>query len=326
MLLNRHLKSFVAAALAFVCGAATAQPAGNYPDKPIRIIIPYSAGGPTDLIARLIAQHLTTAWGQPVVPENRVGANGTIGQDAVAKAEPDGYTVLMQSVAFAINPSLYKLPYDSDKDFAPVSQVSSTYLLLVVHPDVPAKTVKELIALAKAKPGQLNYASFGAGSIAHLAGESFKVATGVNMAHIPYKGATPALTDVISGRVQVMFPSIGSAVQFAEAGKLRGLAVTSRTRSPLAPQLPTMIEAGVPDFESATWNGLFFPAGTPKPIVSRLHAEVVRMIGTPETQAKLRALGVEPVSSASPEAFQTFLRAERKKYADAAKAAGLRTE
>jgi len=324
MTLSRHFRLFSIAVIGLACGSVMAQsPVATYPDKPIRVIVPYSAGGPVDILGRIIGQNLTNAWGQQVIVENRLGANGIIGQEVVAKEKPDGYTLLVQSIAFAINPSLYKLPYDSDKDFVPVTQVSSTYLMLVVHPDVPVRNVGELIALAKAKPAQLNFASFGTGSIAHLAGEIFNTATGIKMTHVAYKGAVPALTDVISGQVQVMFPSIGSVLQYVKLGKLRGLGVTSRQRSSLAPEVPTLIESGLPDYESYTWTGLFFPAGTPQPIVSKLHREVERILRLPEVISRLESLDVVPVSSRTPEDFGTFVGEQIKKYSNVAKAAGL---
>jgi tripartite-type tricarboxylate transporter receptor subunit TctC len=312
----------IAALCVVFAGAALAQ---GYPDRPLRIVVPFPAGGPTDISARIIGQKLTEAWGQPVVVDNRAGANGIIGQEAVAKAKPDGYTILLQSIAFAVNPSLYKLPYDTDKDFIPVTLVASTPLMLVVNPNVPAKSVADLVALAKAKPGQLNFASFGNGSIAHLAGELLNTTAGVRMTHVAYKGVPQSIADVIAGEVQLMFPTIPSALPHVKSGKLRGLAVTSRERSPLAPELPTMIEAGIPGYESGTWFGLFYPAGTPQAIVAKLHGEAVRILRLPEVKAQFENQGFDPIGS-TPEEFRKFIRDEMEKYARVTKAAGVKVE
>lgn len=324
MSFQKYCRLFVAVALGVSCGIALAQGTA-YPDKPLRLIVPFPAGGPTDISARIIGQKLTEAWGQQVVVDNRAGANGIIGQDAVAKAKPDGYTLLLQSVAFAVNPSLYKLPYDSEKDFIPVTMVASTPLMLVVNPEVRAKSVGELVALAKANPGQLNYASFGNGSIAHLAAELFSTRAGIRMAHVAYKGVPQAQADVIAGQVQVMLPTIPSALPHIRSGKLRGLAVTSRQRSPLAPELPTMIEAGIPDYESHTWFGFFFPAGTAQAIVAKLHAEVVRILALPEIKAQFKNQGFDTGGN-TPDEFRRFVREETEKYAGVVKAAGVKVE
>ena len=323
---NPYLRWFVAGMLVLACTATSAQTAvSNYPDRPLRLIVPFPAGGPTDISARIIGQKLTEAWGQPVVVDNRAGANGIIGQDAAAKAKPDGYTLLLQSVAFAVNPSLYKLPYDSDRDFLPVTLVASTPLMLVVNPAVPARDVGELIALAKAKPGQINFASFGNGSIAHLSGELLNTTSGIRMTHVAYKGVPQSLGDVITGQVEVMLPTIPSALPHVRSGKLRGLAVTSRQRSPLAPELPTMIEAGIPGYEASTWFGFFFPAGTPPAIVARLHAEVVRILGLAEVRSQFKNQGFDPVGN-TPEEFRRYIREEMEKYANIVKAAGVKVE
>lgn len=302
-----------------------AHAAETYPARPVRMIVPFPAGGPTDALARVVAQKLTEAWGQQVVVDNRGGANGIIGQDLVAKATPDGYTLLMQSVAFAINPTLYKLPYDSGKDFIPVARVASTSLLLVVHPSVAATSVKELIALAKSKPGELSYASFGNGSIAHLAGEMFKTTTGVNLLHVPYKGVQQSLGDLIAGRVQLMFPGISSALPHVGAGRLRALAVTSGQRSPLAPKIPTMIEAGIPGYEVGSWFGAFFPAGTPHGIVVKLNGEIGNILQLSEIINIFRVQGFE-VAGGPPAAFRSFIRAENEKFAKVVKTAGVKVD
>jgi tripartite-type tricarboxylate transporter receptor subunit TctC len=300
--------------------------ADDYPNKPLRMIVPFPAGGPTDLTARIIGQKLSEAWHQQVVVDNRGGANGIIGQDAVAKANPDGYTLMVQSIAFSVNPALYKLPYDPIKDFIPVTQTGSTPLMLVVNPAVQAKTLKELIALAKAKPNQLNYASFGQGSIAHLAGEMLKNMAGIQMIHVAYKGVPQSVSDVIAGQCQVMFPTITSALQHVNSGKLRGIAVTSRQRlAPSVSELPTMIEAGLPGYETGTWHGVFLPGGTPQPLVTRLYTEVVRIIKLPDVKELFISQGFEPLGT-STEEFTKFTRAEMEKYAKVVKAANVKVE
>jgi tripartite-type tricarboxylate transporter receptor subunit TctC len=300
--------------------------ADDYPNKPLRLIVPFPAGGPTDLTARIIGQKLSEAWRQQVVVDNRGGANGIIGQDAVAKANPDGYTLMVQSIAFSVNPALYKLPYDPIKDFIPVTQTGSTPLMLVVNPAVQAKTLRDLIALAKAKPNQLNYASFGQGSIAHLAGEMLKTMAGVQMTHVAYKGVPQSVSDVIAGQCQVMFPTITSALQHVNSGKLRGLAVTSRQRlAPAVSELPTMIEAGLPGYETGTWHGVFLPGATPKPLVTRLYTEVVRIIKLPDVKELFLSQGFEPLGTTTEE-FAKFTRAEMEKYAKVVKAANVKVE
>ncbi len=321
--MNRIFACLSLGLFAFCPAAANA--VDNYPAKPVRMIVPFPAGGPTDALTRVVAHKLTEAWGQQIVVDNRGGANGIIGQDIVAKAAPDGYTLLMQSVAFAVNPTLYKLPYDSTKDFIPVARIASTSLLLVVHPSVPAASVKELIALAKSKSGELSYASFGNGSIAHLAGEMFKTTTGVNLLHVPYKGVQQALGDLLAGRVQLMFPGISSALPHVGAGRLRPLAVTSRQRSPLAPTIPTMIESGIPGFDIGSWFGAFYPAGTPHNIVLKLNSGIENILQQPEIINIFRMQGFE-VAGGSPTAFRSFIHSENEKFAKVVKAAGVKIE
>ena len=300
--------------------------ADDYPNKPLRLIVPFPAGGPTDLTARIIGQKISEAWRQQVVVDNRGGANGIIGQDAVAKANPDGYTLMVQSIAFSVNPALYNLPYDPIKDFIPVTQTGSTPLMLVVNPAVAAKTLKELIALAKAQPNQLNYASFGQGSIAHLAGEMLKTMAGVQMIHVAYKGVPQSVSDVISGQCQLMFPTITSALQHVNSGKLRGLAVTSRQRlAPAVSELPTMTEAGLPGYEAGTWHGVFLPGATPKPLVMKLYTEVVRIIKLHDVKELFLSQGFEPLGTTTEE-FTKFTLAEMEKYAKVVKAANVKVE
>ena len=308
-----------------VAGAASAQP--NYPSKAIRYVVPFPAGGPLDIVARAIGQDLNKAWNQPVIIDNRPGAGGNIGADYVAKAAPDGYTILMGAVStHAINPTLYsKLPYDPIKDFAPVTLITSVPNVLVVHPSLPVKTVKDLIALAKARPGQLNFASGSTGSAGHLAGELFNSMAGVQMTHIPYKGAAPAVIDLIAGHVSLMFDNLASALPNIKAQRVRAIAVTTLTRSPLLPNVPTISESGLKGFDVSTWFGIFAPAGTPPELVNKLNVEVVRILHTNEMRERLAALGAEPAGN-KPDEFLAFIKAEIPKYAKVIKASGARAD
>jgi tripartite-type tricarboxylate transporter receptor subunit TctC len=318
--------TYRAAAAAILLVSAGAVHADDYPTKPLRMIVPFPAGGPTDLTARIIGQKLSEAWHQQVVVDNRGGANGIIGQDAVAKANPDGYTLMVQSIALSVNPALYKLPYDPVRDFIPVTQTGSTPLMLVVHPAVPAKSLKELIAYARSRPNQLNYASFGQGSIAHLAGEMLKTMADIQMIHVAYKGVPQSVGDTISGQCQLMFPTITSALPHVNSGKLRGIAVTSRQRlAPAVSDLPTMIEAGLPGYETGTWHGVFLPAATPKPLVTRLYTEVVRIIKLPDVKELFLSQGFDPLGTTSEE-FAKFTRSEMEKYAKVVKSANIKVE
>jgi tripartite-type tricarboxylate transporter receptor subunit TctC len=311
--------------LALASALAAAQ---NYPARPIRLVVPYPAGGPLDIMARAIGQKLTEAWKQPVVVDNRAGAGGNIGADLVAKSAPDGYTLLMGAVAtHAINPSLYsKIPYDPVRDFAPVALVAQVPNILVVNPAVPAKTVQELIELARAKPGSLNFGSGSTGSTGHLAGELFKTMAGVQMVHIPYKGAAPAMADLLAGQVQLMFDNLASSLPNVKAGKLRALAVTTRARSPAVPELPTIAESGLPGFDLSTWFGVLVPAGTPAEIVARLNAEIVRALNTNDMRERLQKMGAEPLAGNTPEHFAAFIRSEAAKYAKVVKASGAKVD
>jgi tripartite-type tricarboxylate transporter receptor subunit TctC len=307
-----------------VSGAAFAQ---AYPTRPIRMLVPFSAGaGVTDIMARLVGQHLGVSLGQPVVIENRPGAGGVPGTEAASKAAPDGYTVLMTNVAHAVNPYLYpKLPYDPVKDFIPVTLVNTAPLMLVVHPSVAAKSVKELIAHAKSHPGALNFGSGGVGSTPHLSGELFKSLAAIDVVHVPYKGGAPALNDLIGGQLSFMIENMPGTLPFVKGGKLRALAVTSPQRSPLEPSLPTMVEAGVPGYEVVGWNGIVAVAGTPPEIVARLHAEVAKILHTPEVKQRLAALGAEPVGN-TPEEFGAFIKAEMARWGKIIKEKGIRSE
>ncbi|HEX3062147.1 MAG TPA: tripartite tricarboxylate transporter substrate binding protein [Usitatibacter sp.] len=304
--------------------AAAAQP---YPSKSIRFVVPYPAGGPLDTVARIVGERVSESVGEPVIVENKAGAGGNIGADLVAKSAPDGYTILMGAVAtHAINPSLYaSMPYDARKDFIPVTQIASTPNVLVVNPALPVHDVAEFVAYAKAHPGQLNFGSGSTGSAGHLAGELFKATAGVEMTHVPYKGAAPAMTDLIGGRIQLMFDNLASSLVQIKAGKVRALAVTTAKRTELAPDLPTIAESGLPGFDINTWFGLFVPARTPPAIVQRLHDEFVKALETPEVRARMLALGAEPVGS-TPAQFAQYVQSEAAKYAKLVKASGARVD
>lgn len=308
--------------IAVLAGPAYGQ---NYPERPVRVVVAMGAGGAADLLTRTITPSLSERLGQQFVVDDRPGANGVLGQDIVAKANPDGYTLLVQSIAMAINASLYKLPHDTLRDFAPITQLATVGLILVVHPAVPARNVKELIALAKAKPGELNYSSFGNGSIAQIAGETFKIATGTNIRHIAYKTSPAAVQDVVAGQVQLVFAGIPYSMGLVGAGRLRPLAVTMRERSALAPDVPTMMESGVKDFEVVSWFGAWAPAKTPKPIVDRLNREIVDVLKAPEVRKSLATRDFQPVGS-TPQQFAAFVKAEVAKYARLVKAAGIKVD
>jgi tripartite-type tricarboxylate transporter receptor subunit TctC len=288
-----------------------------YPDHPIHLIVPFAAGGGNDTVARLVSEGLATELGQAVVVDNRPGAGGVVGAEAAARAPADGYTLFLGGVgSHAINPNLHAhLPYDPIKDFAPISLIASAPLILVVHPSVPVHSVRELIALAKAQPGKLNYASNGNGSSSHLAAVMFASMAGVDMVHVPYKGLAPALTDLLSGRVQLMFSSVVAIVPHVKDGKLRALAVSSRQRLPLLPDLPTIAEAGVPGYQSSSWYGILAPAGTPPDAVAKLNAALVKVIARPDVRDALAKEGADPVGD-SPEQFGAFIKAEKERLGD----------
>ena len=302
-----------------LAGPALAQ---EYPSKPLRIIAPNPPAGPTDILARLVAQKLSEGMGQPVVVENRAGAGGNIGTEIAAKAAPDGYTLVTgNNATFGANPALYKrLGFDPLKDFTPVILVATQPNILVVHPSLPVKTTKDLIALAKSRPGQLNYAGSGVGTAAHLSAELFKSMTGTSLVHISYKGAGPALTDLLAGQVQLMFATSLSVVPHIKSGRVRPVSVTTAKRSKLFPELPTIAET-VPGFEAATWHGVLVPAGTPGPVVERLNSEINRMLQTADVREKLSALGGEIVGGSSKD-FADHIRREIPKWAKVVKIAG----
>jgi tripartite-type tricarboxylate transporter receptor subunit TctC len=319
-----HRRTVLAVPLLLAASRAQTQ---AYPSKPIHIVVTVSAGGSIDTIARSIGEALSQKVGQPVIVENKPGAGGNIGADAVAKAAPDGYVILMGAVAtHAINPTLYKnIPYDAVRDFQPVTQVASTPNVLVVNPSLPVTTVREFIAYAKAHPGQLNFGSGSTGSAGHLAGELFKKMAGVEMTHIPYKGAGPAMQDLIGGQIQLMCDNLASSLGQIRAGKVRALAVTTAQRTSLAPQLPTIAESGLPGFDISTWFGIFLPAHAPREVVDRLHGEFVRALSAPDVREKMAHLGAEPVGN-TPEEFAAYIRSESRKYADVIRASGAKVD
>lgn len=307
---------------AALCASGVAMAQG-YPNKTIRLIVPQSAGGGADILARTVAEKLSKSWGTQVIVDNRAGAAGIIGTQAAAQAAPDGYTLLMGAIStHAINRGLYRnLPYDPVKDFAPITLVASAPLLVVVHPSLPVRSVQELIALAKAKPGKLNFSSAGSGNSTHLAGEMFKSMANIDMMHVPYKGATPAEVDLMAGQVSVMFSSILSAMPHSRAGKMRALAVTSARRSSVMPELPTVAESGLPAYDVNPWYGLFAPAGTPREIVEKINREVVGILQLPDVKERFAALGADAVGN-TPAQFATFLDGEIEKWAKVIKQSG----
>ena len=317
---------FTLLAVIATCNVYAQAPAGNYPNKQIRVIVPFPAGGPTDAIARAIGQKLNETWGQAVIVDNRPGAGGNIGTELAAKSPPDGYTLFIGTVANAINQSLFaKLPFDFVRDFAPVTQNYVTGLILAVHPSLPVTSVRELIALAKARPGELSYSSSGVGGTPHLSGELFNAMAGVKMVHVPYKGSAPAMADLLGGHVQLTFDNMLTVLPQVKAGKLRGLAVTMLTRSPLAQEMPTVAESGLKGFEVKSWNGVVVPTGTPKEIIARLNTEIVRILRQPDLREKFLVQGVELVPT-TPEEFGAFIRQDIAKWAKVIQVSGARAE
>ena len=305
---------------------ATQAFAQTYPLKPIRIVVPYPPGGFNDTLGRTLAAKFQEAWGQPVFVENKPGANTVIGSDYVAKSQPDGYTLLIVAFPFAVTPSLLKaMPYDTLKDFQPVILAATSPNLLVVNPEVPIHTVKELIAAAKAKPQSLSYASTGNGSSNHISMELFKSLAGVDIVHIPYKGSAPAVTDLLGGQVQVMFDNVPNVLPHVKAGKLRALAVSGAKRTPLAPDVPTVAEAGVPGYELTVWFGLVAPAATPREVVQKLNAESLRILAMPDVRERFLAQGVEPQGS-TPEQFAEHIRSQMAKWSKVVRDAGVKAE
>jgi tripartite-type tricarboxylate transporter receptor subunit TctC len=312
--------------IGLICAAVCAQ-AQTYPTKPIRFIVPFAPAGGTDLVARTVSVKLSEALGQPVVIDNRPGAAGSVGTDAAAKAPPDGHTLLLCSAGpLAINPSLYaKLPYDPARDIAPVALVTVMPFVLVTHPALPVKTVKDLIALAKARPGQLNYGTPGNGSTTHLANELLKSMAGFDMVHVPYKGVAPAATDLISGQVQVMSGDLSTLLPHVKSGRMRAIAVTATKRSPLLPDVPTVAESGVPGYDASGWFGVCAPAATPRAIIDRLNASILKGVASPDSRERLGALGGE-VATGTPEQFAAHIRAEAAKWGKVIRTIGIKPD
>ena len=314
-----------AAALAVpLAGAVAAQ---EYPTKPIRVINPFAPGGPVDVIGRLITARLSESWGQPVIVDNRPSAGGAVAGEIVAKARPDGYTLLVHSSTIVINAALYpKLPYDTGKDFAPVAQMAFSPGIMVVHPSLPANSIRELIALAKKRPGGLNYASAGNGTPGHLSMEILKKQAGIDIVHIPYKGAGPAIIDLVGGQVQLSSTNISAVVPHVTAGRLRALAVTSLQRWPTLPDVPTVAEDGLPGYEAINWYAFLAPARTPAPILAKINADVARIIEQPEIAKRFSALDVAGAGNASPAEFSKFFQSELAKWSQAVSAAGVKPD
>jgi tripartite-type tricarboxylate transporter receptor subunit TctC len=317
--------SLLIAAVALATAPVIAQ---TYPAKPIRFVVPFPPGGPLDVMARGIGQQLQETWGEPVVIENRPGAGGGIGAEYVAKSPADGYTLLMGAVStHAINPSLYpRIGYDPQRDFIAVALVAQVPNILVVTPSLPVRSVQELVAYAKARPGALSFGSGSTGSTGHLAGELFKTMAGVDMVHIPYKGGAPAMQDLLAGQTQLMFDNLANALGQVKAGRLRALAVTTARRAPALPDLPTVAESGLPGFDLTTWFGVFVPAGTPRDIVTKLNGQIVQALASKELTDRLAAMGAAPPEDNTPERFAAFVRAEAAKYAKVVKASGARVD
>jgi tripartite-type tricarboxylate transporter receptor subunit TctC len=319
---RRHalLAAFAAAAIAFPFADAAR---AAYPDHPIRLVVGVPAGGTTDLVARVVGEQMSRALGQPIVVENRGGAGGNIAAEMVAKAAPDGYTLFLAPIGtVAINPSLYDhIGFDPIRDFAPISQLTSLPMVMLVHPSVPAKNVKEFIAYAKAHPDSVTFASGGAGTSTHLAGELFKMKTGIHMTHVPYKGNSPAMADLLAGRVTVMFDQVATGLPQVRSGKLRALGVTTAQRSTVAPDIPTLAESGLAGFDVATWHGLVAPAATPGDVVATLNAAVHKALESSELREKFKASGIDPIAT-SPQQFGDFLKAELARWRDVVKASG----
>ena len=323
--LMRTLSAAVLATAASLVAPAAAL-AQNYPDKPIRMVLPFPPGGVTDLLARALAEKLSPRLGQPVVIDNKPGAGTILASDLVARAPADGYTLLLAASSLGTAPLLYdKVGYDAIKSFAPVTQVASVVHVLVVNQQLPVKSVAELIAYAKANPGKLNYASTGSGTSTHLEGELFKSMANTFMVHIPYKGSGPALTDVVGGQVSVMFDALGSSGPFIRSGKLRALAVTTGKRSPSIPELPTVAESGLPGYEAMPWLGIVAPAGTPQPIVDRLHRETAEILKDPELRERFKGWGLDIIGN-SPAEFSSFLRRDIDQWAKVISSAKIKAD
>jgi tripartite-type tricarboxylate transporter receptor subunit TctC len=312
-----------AAALAWAAAAAGAQ---DFPAKPVKIVLPFAAGGSSDPVARVLARQLTASTGQPFVVENRPGAGGNLGGEMVAKSPADGYTLLFAAGSAAVNVSLYtRMPYHPLKDLEPVIHVATLSGILVAHPSVPANTVAELVRLARSKPGGVTYASAGAGTVPHLAGELFRAGAGIEMTHVPYKGSNPALSDLIGGQVQVMFANVPGTLQHVKAGKLKILAATGSRRLSLLPEVPTIAESGLPGYDAPNWYGIFAPAGTPPAVVAKLNAEINKAMASPEFIDHMRLEGADAVGG-TPAQFRTFVQGEIDRWAPVVKSAGVKAD
>ncbi len=308
--------------LAIVAVAATTG-AQSYPGKPVKLIVPFPPGGPADVLGRIFAQKLGELWGQTVVVDNRPGAGGNIGADLTAKSPPDGYTLILSASSHVINASLYgKLPYDPIKDFTPISQVAYYSLVLVTHPSLPVSSVRDVVALAKAKPGQLTCASAGSGTPTHLTAELFRIAAGIDFVHVPYKGAAPATNDLLGGQVQMMFNNPVSALPHVKTGKLRALATTGARRSPVTPDIPTVAELGYPGFEAGTWYAFLGPAGLPKEIVTKLHTDLLKVLHMKDVRERLAAQAIDPIGT-TPEQLAAIMKADLDKWAKVIRSANI---
>ncbi|MCW5605056.1 MAG: tripartite tricarboxylate transporter substrate binding protein [Burkholderiales bacterium] len=320
--MSKYRSLFVAVCSILIAAGFPAQ-AQNYPVKPIRYVVGFPPGGTNDILARLIAPRLAESLGQQVVVENRGGANTAIATEQVSRATPDGYTILHNAPGHATNPAMMKLNFDSVRDFAFITQLADSQNLLVVHPSLPAKNVKELIALAKARPGEINYGSSGVGTTVHLSAELFGFMTGIKWVHIPYKGGGPGLVALLSGEISLYFGNVPTVIRQAREGKLRALAVTGPQRTPSAPDIPTVAESGVPGYEVTTWYGMAAPVKTPRAIIDRLHTEVVRILNAPDMKERLAGLGADPVGN-TPEQYTRFVQSEIEKWGKVIKAAGIK--
>lgn len=325
--MQKLLRYFIVMSLLLLQTLFTALAGGaDYPVRPIRLVIPIGPGGNADILGRLVGQRLSEIWGQQVVVDNRPGASNVIGTEIAANASPDGYTLLLVATAYVTNPSLKKeLPYDSVRDLAPVSLIASTPFLLVAHPGLPANNIRDLVAIARGKPGQLNYSSSGVGTSQHLAGALFAYMVHINLNHVPYKLTAQALTDVIGGNVQLIFASITSVLPHVKAGKLRALGITTLRRSALAPDLPTIAESGVSGYDFAAWTGILVPAATPRPIIAKLNAEIVGILNSPEIRKRIAGMGAD-VTPSSPSEFASLISSEISKWAAVLKSASIRVE
>ena len=324
--MNNYMIKLIILCFSVALLAAGTSLAQSYPSKPVRVIVPFAPGGSTDVVFRILAPRITEALGQPLLVDNRPGGGATIGMDLVAKSAPDGYTLGVANISFGANPSLLaKLPYDTARDFAPVTMVSIVTMVLAVHPSVPARSVKQLLALAKAKPGGLNYASAGNGSATHLAYERFKYASGAKILHVPYKGGGPAVVSIVGGETMTLFATIPSAIQHFQSGRLIPLGVSSAKRNPALPEVPTVAEAGVPGYEAIEWQGVVVPAGTPGPVIGRLHQVFARAVTLPEMKERFAAIGAD-AAGGTPDELAAFIRSELTGWAKVIKESGIRID